>query len=256
MIDMFGISDVGCIRQNNEDRFCVDEQLGLCLLADGMGGHGHGEVAAGIAIEVSHRFMAASRDFFDMTWPFGYDCGRTLDENRLINAIHLANHRIWSAVKERPEWAGMGSTLIAVKVEDEHSTIGSVGDSRVYLLRNGQMHQVSVDDSWVGDLVRSGALSEQAARSHSMRNVLTQAVGSQPDLNVHTCRQSLVDGDTLLLATDGIYGVVEAATIRSILHSYSGAKAAAEQLVKATREAGAPDNASCVVLRYSCEGRV
>ncbi len=253
---MFGISDVGCVRQNNEDRFCVDEQLGLCLLADGMGGHGHGEVAAGMAVEVSHHFMAASKDRFDVTWPFGYDYNRTLDENRLVNAIQLANRQIWSAVKERPEWAGMGSTLIAVTVEEERSVIGSVGDSRVYLLRDGQMRQMSVDDSWVGDLVRSGALTEQAARSHPQRNVLTQAVGADCDLNVHTCQQSLLDGDTLLLATDGIYGVVEAATIRSILYSYPDVKAATEQLVRAAREAGAPDNASCIVLRYRSKERI
>jgi serine/threonine protein phosphatase PrpC len=250
MIDMFGISDVGCVRENNEDRFCVDEQLGLCLVADGMGGHGHGEVAAGLAVEVSHHFMVASKDRFDVTWPFGYDYDRTLDENRLMNAIQLANRQIWNTVLERPECAGMGSTLIAITVDDGRCVIGGVGDSRVYLLRDGEMRQMSVDDSWVGDLVRSGSLTEQAARLHSMRNVLTQAVGAQHDLNVHTCEQPLEDGDALLLATDGVYGVVETATIRSILYSYQDVKAAAEQLVRAAREAGAPDNATCIVLRY------
>lgn len=253
---MFGISEVGCVRQNNEDRFCVDQQLGLCLLADGMGGQGHGEVAAGLAVEVSHHFMAASKDRFDVTWPFGYDYNRTLDENRLMNAIQLANRQIWSAVKERPECAGMGSTLIAVTVDADRSVIGSVGDSRVYLLRSGQMRQISVDDSWVGDLVRTGALTEQAARSHPRRNVLMQAVGANHDLDVHTCEQLLFDGDTLLLATDGIYGVVESASIRSILYSYPDVKTAAEQLVAAALEAGAPDNASCIVLRYRREERI
>lgn len=252
---MFGRSDIGCVRKNNEDRFLVDQQLGLCLLADGMGGHGHGDVAAELAVQASHHFLAASRDRFDVTWPFGYDNTRSLDENRLVNAVQLANRHVWSAIKTRPEWAGMGSTIIAVTVEGDRSVIGSVGDSRVYLLRDGQLLQLTVDDSWVGDLVRDGALTEQAARSHSMRNVLTQAVGARRELHVHTSELSLLDGDVLLLASDGIYGVVEPTTMRSILYSYPDVKEAAEHLVTAAREGGAPDNATCIVLRYQREER-
>lgn len=246
---MFGISNAGCVRKNNEDRFCVDDQLGVCLLADGMGGHGYGEVAAQLAIEVTHRFLTASRNSLDITWPFGYDHTRTLDENRLVNAIQMANRQIWHAVKEHQQYAGMGSTLIAVAIDNERLIFGSVGDSRVYLLRGGQMRQLSVDDSWVGDQVRSGAIGEQQARSHAMRNVLTQAVGTHRELDVHTVVQTLQDGDTLLLVTDGIYGVIEPSTMRSILYSYSEAKAVAECLLAAALEAGAPDNATCIVLR-------
>lgn len=226
----------------------MDDQLGVCLLADGMGGHGYGELAAELAVEVTHRFLAASRDTLDVTWPFGYDHTRTLDENRLVNAIQMANRQIWRAVMEKPQYAGMGSTLIALSVDEERFVIGNVGDSRVYLLRDGQVQQLSVDDSWVSDQVRRGSMGEQQARSHSMRNVLTQAVGTHSELDVHTAVQKLQDGDTLLLATDGIYGVVEPSTMRSILYSYSEARAVAECLLAATLEAGAPDNASCIVV--------
>jgi serine/threonine protein phosphatase PrpC len=248
VIHMFGISDAGCLRNNNEDRFCIDEKLGLCLLADGMGGHGHGEVAATIAVEVGHRFMVASRDGLDMTWPFGYDHNRTMDENRVVNAIQLANRRIWNAVKENPHYAGMGSTLIVVSVDEKQSAIGSVGDSRVYLLRDAELHQLSIDDSWVGERVRDGSLSAGEARGHSMRNVLTQAVGTHYELDVHTVTHLMLDGDTLLLATDGIYGVVEPSAMRSILYSHSDARPIAETLLAAALEAGGPDNASCIVL--------
>lgn len=250
MIDVFGISEMGCVRRNNEDRFHVDRQFGLYLLADGMGGHGYGEVAADIAVQTSHQFLIASRDLFDITWPFGYDHHRSLDENRLMNAIQLANRRIWCAMKERPEYAGMGSTLIAIAANDSHAVIGNVGDSRVYLLRDGELRQLSIDDSWVGHMVRKGALSEQDAKSHSMRNVLIQAVGTHHDLNVHTVEQPMLHGDVLLLATDGIYGEVDHASIRSILYSYSGAQAAAEHLVAAALDSGAPDNATCIVARF------
>ena len=250
MIQMFGTSNTGCVRKNNEDRFRVDQRLGLCLLADGMGGHQHGEVAAELAVQTSYHFLTVSRDRFDITWPFGYDFNRSLDENRLVNAIQLANRQIWNKVKERPECAGMGATLIAATVDEDRFVIGNVGDSRAYLLRDGQMRQLTVDDSFVGDLVRKGALTEDGARSHSMRNLLTQAVGLGHDLNVHTSEQMLFDGDILLLATDGVYGIVDAVTMRSIMYTYSDAQPAAERLIAAALEAGAPDNATCIVLRY------
>jgi protein phosphatase len=251
MIDVFGVSEMGYVRKNNEDCFHVDRQFGLYLLADGVGGHGHGEVAASIAVQTSHQFLVASRDLFDITWPFGYDHLRSLDENRLMNAVQLANRRIWCAMKERPEYAGMGSTLIAVAADDNRAVIASVGDSRVYLLRDGDLKQLSIDDSWVGHMVRKGAITEQDAKSHSMRNVLIQAVGTHHDLNVHTLQQPLLHGDVLLLATDGVYGEVDPASIRSILYSYSDAQTAAERLVAAALDSGAPDNATCIVARYS-----
>lgn len=218
-----------------------------------MGGHGYGEVAASIAVQVGYQFLLASRDLFDITWPFGYDQNRTLDENRVVNAIQLANRQVWSTVLGQPQYAGMGCTLIAATVQDDRSIIGSVGDSRAYLLRAGQLRQLSVDDSWVADLIRKGALSEQDAKSHSMRNVLTQAIGTHHDVEVHTTEQLLLDGDVLLLVTDGVYGVVDDAQIRSILYCYLDPQNAATQLIAKAREAGAPDNATCIVVSYRQE---
>ena len=256
MIRIYGTTDTGCVRKNNEDRFLIDESAGLCVLADGMGGHGHGEIAAELAVRASHQFLISSKEQFDLTWPFGYDYLRTLDENRVITAVQLANRQVWKTMQARPECAGMGATIVALTVRDGRSTIGSVGDSRAYLLRDGQMTQLTVDDSWVSDLVQAGALSEQDARLHSMRNVLTQAVGTHKVLDVHTCEQLLFDGDVLLLTTDGIHGVVEPATVRSILFTYPDVRVAAEQLVRAARDNGAPDNATCIVLRYRGEATV
>jgi protein phosphatase len=250
VVRIFGVTDTGCVRKRNEDRFLVDEQLGICLLADGMGGHGHGEIAAQLAVQTSHHFMAGSVDRFDVTWPFGYDYGRSLDENRLVNALLLANRQVWSAVQSRPECAGMGTTMAVVSFEEDRSAIGSVGDSRVYLLREGELRQLTRDDNWVSDLVENGFITEREARTHSMRNVVTQAIGTQSDIDVHTSEHLLFHGDVLLMATDGVYGVVPHATVRSILHSCTDVKTAAESLVGAARENGAPDNATCIVIRY------
>ena len=166
---MFGRSDIGCVRKNNEDRFLVDQQLGLCLLADGMGGHGHGDVAAELAVQASHHFLVASRDRFDVTWPFGYDNTRSLDENR---AGQCRPTRKPARLERNQDAPGMGRH--GINDYRRHGRRGPVRHwkrwrSRVYLLRDGQLLQLTVDDSWVGDLVRDGALTEQAARSHSMR---------------------------------------------------------------------------------------
>jgi serine/threonine protein phosphatase PrpC len=251
VIQAYGLSDVGCVRTSNQDRILIDEQLGLFLVADGMGGHGHGEDAAELAIRSGQYYIGASRDRFDVSWPFGYDLNRSMDENRLMTAIQLANRQVWKRAEESPECAGMGTTLVAVIVNNDRAAIGSVGDSRAYLLRAGELTQLTTDDTWVGNLIRSGALSETQAKTHSMRHVLTQAIGSHDMVDVHTCEHVFADGDLLLLTTDGIHGVVEHSAMRSILYAGRTVEETAQQLVQAARANGAPDNASCILVKYT-----
>ncbi len=254
MIQAYGVSDIGCVRTTNQDRILVDDAAGLYVVADGMGGHGHGEVAAELAVVTTQYYIQASRDRFDVSWPFGYEVDLSLDENRLRTAIQLANRQVWKNAEESPERSGMGTTVVAVLVADSRAAVGNVGDSRTYLLRGGELRQVSTDDSWVANMVRSGALTTKQAREHSMRNVLTQAIGSQSNVDVHTVEQTLEDGDLLLLSTDGVHGVVDEAAIRSILFSTLDLERAGQQIVQAAKENGAPDNASCILLRYGAEG--
>lgn len=253
MIKAHGISDVGCVRTSNQDRILLDEGAGLFILADGMGGHGHGEIAAELAVATTQYYLQASRDRFDVSWPFGYDVERSLDENRLRTAIQLANRQVWKSAEESPERAGMGTTIVACIVHEDRAAIGNVGDSRVYLMRGGELRQISTDDSWVANMVRSGAMDEKQAREHSMRNVLTQAVGSHSIVESHTLETKLSEGDLLLLTSDGVHGVVEEAVMRSILFSATDLSKAASQLIKSARANGAPDNASCILVRYQPE---
>lgn len=253
MIQVYGLSDVGCVRQNNEDRILIDEQLGFFVVADGMGGHGYGEVASELAIRTSHHYVGASRDRFDVSWPFGYEVNKSLDENRLATAINMANRLVWREVENTPAYAGMGTTIVAAIVNEDRVAIGSVGDSRAYLIRDGQMRQLTVDDSWVANLIREGAISEEQAMSHAKRNVLTQAVGSHQQLDVHTLEETLQGGDILALMSDGVYGVIESAALRSILFSCPDLRTSVRQVIEAARQQGAPDNASCIVLRYNSE---
>lgn len=250
MVQSFGLSDVGCVRAVNQDRILIDETLGLFLVADGMGGPGHGEVAADLAIVTIRYYIAASRDRFDVSWPFGYDFDRSLDENRLTTAIQLANRQVWNRAGESPECAGMGTTAIGVVVNGDRAAVANVGDSRVYLMRNGTFEQLTTDDTWVGNMVRTGALTADEAARHSMKSVLTQAVGSHDGVQVHTLDQELRHGDMLLLCTDGIHGVIEESALRSMLYTSGSLEHTAKQLIESAKNSGAPDNASCVVVRY------
>src|SRR5438105_830668 len=137
MLHSFGLSDPGLVRTTNQDRILMDNGLGLFLIADGVGGQAHGEAAAELAISSGQYYVRASRDSFDTSWPFGYDVNRSLNENRLITAVQLANRQLCNLKATSPDHAGAGSTLVGALVEGSRATVGNVGDSRVYLLRRG-----------------------------------------------------------------------------------------------------------------------
>jgi protein phosphatase len=250
MIESFGLSDTGLVRAANQDRILVDNAHGLYLIADGVGGHSHGEAAAELAINSGQYFVQNSEEAIDTSWPFGYDVNRSLIENRLMSAIQLANRQICNLKATSPDHAGAGSTLVGVLVEGARAAIGNVGDSRVYLLRQGDLRQLTVDDTWVGQLVRGGALTETQARHHSMRHVVTQAVGVET-IEVHIREEQLEDGDLLLLTSDGIHGVLEHTTLSLILAECKSLEDGAKRLIRAALGRGGPDNASCILLRYS-----
>ena len=252
MVQSFGLSNPGLVRTSNQDRILIDDGLGLYLIADGVGGHSHGEAAAELAISSGQYYIRASREAFDISWPFGYDVNHSLNENRLMTAIQLANRQLCNLKATSPDHAGSGSTVVGVLIDGAQASIANVGDSRTYLLRDGALRQLSVDDTWVGQLVRGGAITEAQARNHSMRHVVTQAVGLET-IEVHASEERLLPGDLLLLTSDGIHGVVENAAICSILADRRSLEDGAQRLVNAALEQGGPDNASCILLRYSQE---
>jgi PPM family protein phosphatase len=250
MVQSFGLSDPGLVRSSNQDRILVDNGLGLYLIADGVGGHSHGETAAELAISSGQYYIRASRDAFDISWPFGYDVNRSINENRLMTAMQLANRQLRQLKATSPDHAGAGSTLVGVLVDGTRASVCNVGDSRTYLLRDGALKQLSIDDTWVGQLVRGGAITEAQARVHSMRHVVTQAVGVET-IEVHSCEERLQADDLMLLTTDGIHGVIEHAVICSILANCRSLEDGAKRLVEAALDQGGPDNASCILLKYT-----
>jgi serine/threonine protein phosphatase PrpC len=245
-----GATDQGCVRTANQDRILVETALDLYVVADGMGGHRHGELAAELAIETMRYYMACSKDLSDATWPFGYNFELSTGANRLVTSIQLANRQVWNRAQDSPECAGMGTTIAAILVCGNVATVANAGDSRVYLLRAGGLHQLSTDDTWVHNMLRRGLTDESSLRNHPMRNVLTQAAGSQEQLDVHTVEPSLQPGDELLICSDGLHGVITESEILPILALPEPEQNRVDWLIRAARAGGGPDNVSCILVHY------
>jgi PPM family protein phosphatase len=247
MIESYSLSDIGCVRHENQDRVLADHSLGLFVVADGMGGHKHGEKAAELAIDTMKYYMDSSRDRFDVTWPFGYNFDLSLDANRLATSIQLANRHVWNYAAQSSQFSGMGTTVAALLLSGENVIIGNVGDSRVYLFRHSELQQMTIDDSFVATAAAQGA----DLANNSMRNVLTQAAGAEGPLDVHIAELKLENRDLFLLTSDGLHAVIGDAAIRSIIGRGGSSEHLAEHLIAASRVHGAPDNVSCIIIACS-----
>jgi serine/threonine protein phosphatase PrpC len=246
VLQCHGISDTGCVRPDNEDRILMDMGLGFFVVADGMGGHRHGELAAELAINTLRYYLESSRDRRELTWPFGYNFNLSFEANCLVTGILLANRQIWKRSGDAPEYTGMGSTIAALLVDGNRAARANVGDSRVYLFRDGSLSQLTVDDTWLNAVLQHDVVSEASLQNHPMRDVLTQAAGSQSDLEVHTVDIELRRNDVLLLCSDGLESVVLREEIVATMQSNDSLQQKVARLRESARVGGAPDNISCI----------
>jgi protein phosphatase len=228
-------TDVGRMRKNNEDSYLSSQPV--AAVADGMGGHSAGEVASAIAIEE----LAALRD----RGPWENETAATDD---LKQAILRANRRIREMAASDRKLNGMGTTLVALVEDGDMVHVANVGDSRGYLLRQGELSQVTVDHSLVQELVDDGRLSPEDAERHPQRSVITRALGIDPEVEFDLFTYKLQVGDRLLLCSDGLSDVVEPAQIRRVLLRTPSAQRAARQLVTVANEQGGPDNITVIVV--------
>jgi PPM family protein phosphatase len=228
-------TDVGRMRKNNEDSYLSSKPV--AAVADGMGGHSAGEVASAIAIEE----LAALRD----RGPWENETAATDD---LKQAILRANRRIREMAASDRKLNGMGTTLVALLEDGDMVHVANVGDSRGYLLRQGELSQVTVDHSLVQELVDDGRLSPEDAERHPQRSVITRALGIDPEVEFDLFTYKLQVGDRLLLCSDGLSDVVEPAQIRNVLLRFRNAQQAARQLVTVANEQGGPDNITVIVV--------
>jgi len=247
------MTDVGRRRARNEDHFYLNDELRLYIVADGMGGHAAGEVASHTAVETIGDFAFTALNERDFTWPFGFDSKLTPPENMLLTAIKLANREICALAEEKSEYNGMGTTIVGMSVLDEQAYVAHVGDSRLYRLRDDQLTQMTSDHSWVNEQIARSLISEEEARTHRWRNVLTRALGNKHTIDVDLTRMNVLAGDSFALCTDGLSGMIPDEEIHRILRASSDAETAARRLIQSANEAGGHDNITVLVIRVSDE---
>lgn len=243
-------SDPGLRRTSNEDSYCTRADLGLFVVADGMGGHVAGEVASRMAVDAIQTFIeeTASADK-NRTWPFPFEPNISLEANRLKAAFRIANRQIGNASTDAADLRGMATTASALLAGRQHACVAHVGDSRIYAMRAGTLEQITQDHSWVEEQVRAGAMSESAARQHPWRNVVTRALSGGADPEIDVVELRLQPGERLLLCSDGLSGVIAHDDIARILGSETpDPQTACDRLIEAANAAGGPDNITALVL--------
>jgi serine/threonine protein phosphatase PrpC len=228
-------TEIGLVRKTNEDNFLCDENRGLFVVADGMGGHLAGEVASKMAIDVI-------KDFLDLTSP---------DPLLMLrDAIKHANQLIYANSQGDHSHQGMGTTLTLALVFNDRLYIAHVGDSRAYLIRNNSIKLLTRDHSYVGELVRSGGITKEQALEHPKRNVLMRAVGASPEVDIDLLEINLENNDILLLCTDGLTNhITEEEILKSILIN-KDLKAALDSMIDSAYNKGANDNVTVLLTQY------
>ncbi len=250
MIESAGLSDVGRKRQVNEDSYLIEESASLFVVADGMGGHAAGEVASQLAVDAVRDFVGLTNEPHEMTWPFGFNVQIPYEYNVLKTAVLLANLKVTQSAEQKAQYAGMGCTLCIVWIRAETAFYCHVGDSRLYLLREGDLRQLSEDDTLVHEQVKQGLITEDEAKTHRLRHVVTKAVGARGRLDVDVHELKLRPGDLLLLASDGVTDKLADLELCRLLAASTDPKESCRSVISAANEAGGEDNSTAVLVRY------
>ena len=238
-----GLTDVGRRRERNQDNVShqvpsdervLEDKGALFVVCDGMGGHAAGEVASEMAVQSLLDAYYAGADDDIIT--------------AVANAIKQANQAVFRYAGEHPEMKGMGTTCVALVVHGGRAYFVNIGDSRGYLIRNGVMRQITLDHSWVAEQVRAGLLTEEQARTHAHRNVITRSVGTQPHVSADLFIETLRDGDRVLLCSDGLHGYVDEEFIEREMTTHDVPEAGAQHLIDMANENGGPDNITAMVV--------
>jgi protein phosphatase len=234
-------------RKMNQDHLGSWPDLGLFVVADGMGGHNAGEVASHLAVETIRAFIAESAVTADITWPFGLETKNSIDANRLTTAVRLANRKIYHEGTKSPDLNGMGTTVVAALVAGDRITLVSVGDSRIYRMRKGSLEQMTKDDTWLASVLGEKQ-AEEADPQHPLRHVLTSVVGTRDDLKPASREEQLVAGDRFVLCSDGVHGKLDSAALTTLLSTAASAADGAATLVNEAITRGTSDNATALVI--------
>ncbi|MCP4656501.1 MAG: Stp1/IreP family PP2C-type Ser/Thr phosphatase [bacterium] len=247
-IKSFGMTDVGLLRTHNEDCFDADDRNQVYIVADGMGGHNHGEVASRVAVDSIREFIAQSVDR-DGTLPIGYDARLFQHSNRLKRSIQVAHDRVLTAIREDGKLVGMGTTIIGAMLDSGVVAIAHVGDSRGYRLRHGHLELLTQDHTWVNEQVVAGYLSEEQAKSHPLKNVVTRALGGENEIVVDVVETEALVGDIFLLCSDGLTTMLSDQEIHERMMAGASLSEICHRMVHDANARGGFDNVTVVLLR-------
>ena len=249
MLLAHGATDKGRVRPINEDCWAFEASRGLCVVADGMGGHKAGHVAARIAVETIVASVTTSEPGDE--WPFGFDPSLSNTGNRLRTAIQLAHMHVLETAVTSDQYAGMGTTIVAAIVDGDQLSVAHAGDSRLYLLGGDRLRQITHDDSWMASMLAQDPAADRGHfERHPMRNALTNVVGARRRAEVHVIEETLSGGELLVLTTDGVHGVLDDERLEQVLLDGKDEREMAEKLVAAALARGSHDNCTALVARY------
>jgi protein phosphatase len=244
-----GKTDIGSVRKNNEDSLGWDQRLGVYVVCDGMGGAQAGEIASKMGVDLLLDYFRQGKE--SGVYPaFGELPGDvSLAGKQLASAIQRANTAIFEAGEAKQSQHGMGTTIVAVLLQDNFMTVAHAGDSRLYRLRDGSIEQLTQDHSLVAEQVRRGLITAEQAEQSDLQNIIIRALGSEEKVEPDVQDLIALRDDIYLLATDGLTKLVKPDSMKNILETSRSLDAACEDLIKAAKDKGGDDNITCLLLR-------
>lgn len=245
-LQAFGLSDIGKKRGRNEDSFLVNKDLRLFIVADGMGGHSGGEFASRFAVNTIEEVIQSMNTDPEATVISGVNSDETDFGDRLRYAIEVASQKIYDQAMFDQGLKGMGTTVAALMADDSRACLANVGDSRVYLVRDGVIKQMTQDHSLVSEQMRAGIISESDAKKHKFKNIITRSVGYQEEVEIDLVYVELKPQDKLILCSDGLTNMVDDSVILDTVRNHPIEKACRELIQKAN-DCGGDDNVTAVI---------
>jgi len=250
-----GITDIGRKRQRNEDSYLVNDKIGLYIVADGMGGHAGGEFASKIAVSTVEEIIRGEDRVKSNVPTNSYLDGDAtaastegLEQDRLKDAINRAGNMIVRRAFEDPELKGMGTTSTVMFISADKAYIAHVGDSRAYCVRDGEIIQITEDHSLVHEQLKSGLITEEEAKTHQLKNIITRSVGVQEEVEVDTIVWKIQPGDSYLLCSDGLSNMMNDDEMQDIINKFD-VEQGARELVDLANSRGGEDNITLILLK-------
>lgn len=236
-MEVFGNTDIGIKRKSNQDFYHISEDKNLFIVADGMGGHKAGEVASQMAVDTIVNYLNR------------WDLDSSNAEVRIKEALDLANKTVYQRSLEKKECLGMGTTVVLLYIYEDRALIANAGDSRLYIIRNDDIEQVTEDHSLVAELYKSGTITKEEAHKHPQKNIITRAVGTSENIEIDFFKLDIERGDIFLLSTDGLTNVVSDQRIKKELLKSDSLEKTCNKLIDLAKNEGSQDNITVLIVK-------